>query len=165
MKKIICLVVLVIVTLTVSCKKETTVISKEAPEVQLPKDDVNEVGVSKQSLTTTQLVAAAKTTTMKFENNEHDFGVIKQGSKVEYNFKFTNSGTNDLIITDAKGSCGCTIPEYPKEAVKPGASGIIKVSFNSEGKSGQQTKSVTLTANTPKGSELLTIKSTIVVDK
>ena len=163
MKKIICLLILAIAM--ISCKKETTVISKKLPEVQLSADDVAPTESYNDANSASKPSVPVKTTTMTFENAEHDFGVIKQGSKVEYNFKFKNTGSNDLIITDAKGSCGCTIPEYPKEAVKPGESGKIKVSFNSERKSGQQTKSVTLTANTPKGSEILTIKSTIVVEK
>ena len=98
---------------------------------------------------------------MTFNKKEHDFGVINPDSKVDYTFKFKNTGKEDLVISNAQGSCGCTIPEYPKEAIKPGESGKIKVSFNSAGKSGNQQKSVTITANTEVGKELLTIKAQI----
>jgi len=98
---------------------------------------------------------------MTFEKKEHNFGVINQNSIVEYTFKFKNTGSKDLLISNAQGSCGCTIPEYPKEAIKPSESGKIKVSFNSAGKSGNQQKSVTLTANTEVGKELLTINAQI----
>jgi hypothetical protein len=105
--------------------------------------------------------ANVKLAEMKFNKVEHDFGTINQGDKVDYTFKFTNTGKNDLIISNAVGSCGCTVPEYPKEPVKPGKTGKIKVIFNSAGKSGQQTKTVTINANTANGTEKLTIKASI----
>ena len=105
--------------------------------------------------------ANGKYPVMTFEKKEHDFGIIKADSKVDYTFKFKNTGKEDLVISNAQGSCGCTIPEYPKEAIKPGESGKIKVSFNSAGKSGNQQKSVTITANTEVEKELLTIKAQI----
>ena len=76
---------------------------------------------------------------MDFETTEWDFGEIDQGVAVEYAFKFKNSGTDPLIITNAKGSCGCTVPEWPREPVAPGESGVIDVKFISKGKKGKQT--------------------------
>lgn len=102
-------------------------------------------------------------TEMTFETEKYDFGTIMQGDKVVYDFKFKNTGGSDLIITGAKGSCGCTVPEYPKEAIKPGVSGVIKVSFNSAGKSGKQAKSVTLFCNIKEGKKVLHINSNIEV--
>jgi Protein of unknown function (DUF1573) len=100
-------------------------------------------------------------TTMTFENDVHDFGNIKEGVTVDYTFNFTNSGQNDLQITNAIGSCGCTVPEYPKGLLKPGEASKIKVSFNSSGKSGKQEKSVTLTANIANQYQLIRIKANI----
>jgi hypothetical protein len=94
-------------------------------------------------------------TTMKFNEMSFDFGEMKQGDIVHHTFTFTNSGSNPLIITDAKGSCGCTIPTWPKEPIAPGGTGNIEVQFNSTGKKDLQDKTVTLTANT----EQLTILS------
>ncbi|WP_245699422.1 DUF1573 domain-containing protein [Flavobacterium noncentrifugens] len=105
--------------------------------------------------------ADGKYPVMEFETKEHDFGKINAGSKVVYTFNFKNTGEADLIISNAVGSCGCTVPEYPKEAIKPGESGKMKVSFNSAGKNGQQQKTVTITANTAAGKEMLTIKASI----
>lgn len=100
-------------------------------------------------------------TTIVFKEMEHDFGKIKQGDKVKYTFKFKNTGKEPLVINSAKGSCGCTVPSYPKEPVAPGADGIIDVEFNSAGKSGAQTKTVTLNANTDPNPTRLTIKAEI----
>lgn len=105
--------------------------------------------------------ANGKYPVMAFEVTEHDFGTINAGDKVTYNFKFKNTGQSDLLIANAVGSCGCTVPEYPKTPVKPGESGEMKVSFNSAGKSGNQQKTVTITANTQAGRETLTIKANI----
>ena len=99
----------------------------------------------------------------KFEKEAHDFGKIIQGEKVSYSFKFTNTGEGDLIITSAKGSCGCTVPSYPKEPIAPGAEGVIDVVFNSDGKSGQQNKKVTLVANTVPNTKVLAINGLVEV--
>jgi plastocyanin len=85
---------------------------------------------------------------MKFDKDTHDFGKIKAGDKVTYEFKFTNAGKSPLIISDAVASCGCTKPEWPKTPIKPGESAEIKVTFNSAAKIGLQDKQVTITANT-----------------
>lgn len=96
---------------------------------------------------------------MMFEKSEHDFGTIAQGTPQETRFMFTNTGNAPLIITDAKSSCGCTVPEYPKNTpIAPGASGELLVKFNGSGQN-QVTKTVTVTANTEKGTELLRIKA------
>lgn len=87
-------------------------------------------------------------TKMKFKNMEHDFGRMKEGEKKEYDFEFTNTGKEDLVIEDCKGSCGCTVPEWPKDPIKPGQTAAIKVKFDSTKKEKDQEKSVTITANT-----------------
>jgi len=84
----------------------------------------------------------------KFEKEVYDFGEIKEGEKVTYDFKFKNIGNSPLIISSATATCGCTIPDYPKEPVAPGAEGVIRVIFNSAGKPGMQNKIVSITANT-----------------
>ncbi len=96
---------------------------------------------------------------MAFEKQEHDFGNIIQGTPQETVFTFTNTGDAPLIITDARSSCGCTVPQYPKNTpIAPGDTGELVVKFNGSGKN-QVTKTVTVTANTEKGSELLRIKA------
>ncbi len=96
---------------------------------------------------------------MSFDKAEHDFGQIVQGTPQETVFTFTNTGDAPLIITDAKSSCGCTVPDYPKNTpIAPGDTGELVVKFNGSGQN-QVTKTVTVTANTEKGSELLRIKA------
>lgn len=141
------------IVLFTSCKKE-----KE------DQNQIKETSISKSVPKTESDVPKGMVTLMTFDKKIHDFGVIKADSKVSYTFKFTNSGTNDLLITDAKGSCGCTIPEYSKEPIKPGATGEIKVVFDSTNKKGEHKKTVTVHANTPTGVEKLTIRASISED-
>jgi len=94
---------------------------------------------------------------LSFSKKEHDFGNLNEGDIVETVFSFKNSGNSELIIVSAKGSCGCTVPEWPKEPIMPGESGEIKVIFNSSGKPNKQQKQVTLVTNTDTGREVITI--------
>jgi hypothetical protein len=96
-----------------------------------------------------------------FEKMAHDFGTITSGELAEYNFKFTNVGKEDLLISNAQASCGCTVPEYPKNPIKPGQSGFIKVKFNSEYRVDAFEKFITITANTTPLETVLTIRGFI----
>jgi hypothetical protein len=100
-------------------------------------------------------------TTLTFKNMEHDFGTIKQDTENPFAFEFTNTGKNPLIITDAKGSCGCTVPEFPKEPIPPGGTGKIKVVYSPGKQEGSQTKNVTVTANTEPQQTVLTLKANV----
>jgi len=87
-------------------------------------------------------------TQVAFAAMNHDFGNINQDTENEHIFEFTNTGTNPLIIESATGSCGCTVPEYPKEPIPPGKKGEIKVVYKPGKQKGNQTKTVTIVANT-----------------
>ncbi|MFP4290648.1 MAG: DUF1573 domain-containing protein [Cyclobacteriaceae bacterium] len=96
-----------------------------------------------------------------FEETSYDFGTIKEGQEVEHIFKFTNTGEAPLVIQSATATCGCTVPNYPREPVAPGESGEILVKFNSTNKPGIQNKTVSITANTQPTITRLTIKSNV----
>ena len=85
---------------------------------------------------------------LSFDDTLHRFGTIREGEEVEHSFPFTNTGKSDLLISNASASCGCTVPEWPKEPIPPGGKGKIKATFNSEGKQGKQSKKIVITANT-----------------
>ncbi len=103
--------------------------------------------------------AAKQLPVMTFDKSEYDFGNIVQGTPQETKFTFTNTGDAPLIITNATSSCGCTIPSYPKNTpIAPGETGEIVVNYNGSGLN-QVTKTITVTANTEKASEILRIKA------
>jgi hypothetical protein len=97
----------------------------------------------------------------KFEEEEYNFKSINQGEVVNHNFTFTNTGKEPIVISNAAGSCGCTVPTWPKEPIAPGAKADIKVTFNSAGKQGMQDKTVTLTSNAKQNPMVLHLKGNV----
>jgi hypothetical protein len=97
-----------------------------------------------------------------FDKKEYDFGKIVEGESVSYEFTFTNTGKSDLVIADVSTSCGCTVPSFPKNAIRPGEGGSVRVSFNSRGRRGVQTKNVVVVANTQPNVTSLKIKAQVV---
>jgi len=97
---------------------------------------------------------------MAFDKEVHDYGTIIQGADGNYEFKFKNTGSEPLIISNAKVSCGCTVPSWPKEPIKPGATSTLKVSYDTK-RVGAFNKSVTITSNAKSGVKNLTIKGVV----
>jgi hypothetical protein len=108
--------------------------------------------------------APAKSSSLKpenmiFSNEVHDFGTVAEGPAADYEFQFKNTGKEPLIIETVHASCGCTTPSYSKEPIAPGKSGTIKASYNTVGRPGPFTKSITVTSNA--GTKVLTIKGSV----
>lgn len=99
---------------------------------------------------------------ISFEEDFHDFGKIKSGEKITYAFKFKNTGKSLLIISNVSTSCGCTVSAYPKQPINPGEESSVDVSFDSSGRHGLQTKSITVYTNTMPTLTILRIQSLIV---
>ena len=91
-----------------------------------------------------------------------DFGELPEGPKVETEFIFTNTGSEPLIISNAKGSCGCTVPSWPKTPIAPGETGVIKVVYNTARRPGNFTKTITLTSNAETPSKVIKIRGSVV---
>lgn len=165
------LMIITVLFLATACKKEDASSKIDATKSAIAPADPNAVNpegtlaLPKTESEKPAPPADGKYPVMTFEETEYDFGDIKQGDKVEHIFKFKNTGESDLLISNAKASCGCTVPEYPKTAVKSGETGEIKVKFNSEGKRGQTLKTITISCNTTSGSEILKIKTNIKVSE
>lgn len=85
---------------------------------------------------------------IKFETIDHDFGTIKEGDKVNYVYKFTNTGEAPLIVQNVQPSCGCTAPDWSREPIPVNGTGFVKVEFDSNAKTGIQNKTITVSANT-----------------
>jgi hypothetical protein len=82
-----------------------------------------------------------------FREYEHNFGKVAEGEKISFVYTFENKGTSDVVISSVTASCGCTVPKYDKKPVPPGSSGNIEVVFDTTGRSGMQTKTVTVKSN------------------
>jgi hypothetical protein len=112
--------------------------------------------------TMTEMVSNEEVAQFEFEKEFHDFGDINEGKTVNTTFEFTNTGDVPLVITSANGSCGCTVPDWPRTPIAPGKTGSIKVSFNSTGRSGKNDKTVTIEANTVPRTTVLKITSNVL---
>lgn len=97
-----------------------------------------------------------------FKETNFDFGTINSGEEVSHDYVFKNTGDADLIISQAKASCGCTQPKYPQNPVPPGEEGVISVTFRSEGIAGQVVKDITILANTLPTTKVLTISGEVI---
>ena len=146
MKKISMIALLSISLITFSCKEKAT-------------EKIDNANVESAAI---RDASAAKVPVMTLDKTFHDFGQIKQGAPQQTVFTFTNTGDAPLIITEATSSCGCTVPEYPKNTpIAPGATGQLVVSFNGSGQN-QVTKTINVQANTANGSELLKIQAFVM---
>ena len=160
------LLILAIAFTIVSCKNEKTADTAEATAAEATTETTPvEMPTEATPGEAAPAVPTGPTTKIAFSETDFDFGTVKDGEKVTHNFKFTNNGTEPLIISNAQGSCGCTVPEWPKEAIAPGKTGEIKVVFDSGGKGSPegspQAKRVTITANTDPVETYLNIKGIV----
>lgn len=101
-------------------------------------------GLSDQSM---QTLSANAKTSVKMIDSVYNFGQVKDGEKVVFSYRFENTGNQPLVISGARASCGCTVPEKPDQPIAPGEVGYIKVVFNSKGRVGPVHKEVTLSSN------------------
>ena len=102
-----------------------------------------------------------KQAVISFDKTEYDFGKILQGEVVSYTFHFTNTGNVPLIITNVDKSCGCTASDYPRDPIAPGKGGEIKITYDSKGHFGFQTKTVTVISNAMPANATLRIKAEV----
>ncbi|MCF8283578.1 MAG: DUF1573 domain-containing protein [Sphingobacteriales bacterium] len=141
MKKV--LVIISVLTFVACGNKDSKQVSMEVP------------------LTADGKVDTTKLPKFEFTQDAYDFGSIKQGEKISYAFIFKNTGSTPLIISSASASCGCTVPSYPEDPIQPGAESKIDVVFDSNGKMGMQTKTITLVANTIPNTKVLYLRGEV----
>jgi len=105
------------------------------------------------------------TSEIVFREYQHDFGKVAEGEKVSYTFAFDNKGTGNLVIASATTTCGCTVPKYDTKPIIPGANGNLEVIFDTSGRNGMQTKTITVKSNASTPVVLLKITAEVVTTK
>lgn len=149
MKNLIALFLLCSFSFSTFAQFDEKQVDKKAMEKkQLPVKKISEEAVQSKA-------------TINFENDIHDFGDIDEGPKVNYSFAFTNSGTEPLILSNVKASCGCTVPTWPREPIMPGAQGVIEVTYNTERRPGNFNKAITITSNAQTPTKVIYIKGNV----
>lgn len=164
-----CFFAIAALTLT-SCQSESAEKVTENAEAAVSGAKTNVEATATKAAANKDAAPAGPTTTIKFDDTTYDFGAITDGDKVRHTFKFTNTGNEPLIISNCKGSCGCTVPECPKNPIAPGGDGEITVEYNSRNKSKGEVagkpdqKFINVIANTEPSSTRLTIKALVKAD-
>jgi hypothetical protein len=147
MKKVVYTLGLVLISATLT-------IAQNSPDTKTSTKSAEKPGVA-------QPVANTSLAEITFEKDVHDFGTLEYEGNGTYEFKFKNTGSEPLIISDAKGSCGCTVPTYPKNVpIKPGESQVIKVTYDTK-RPGAFTKTVSINSNAKTPQKVITIKGTV----
>ncbi len=158
------LFVALVAVLTISCKSDT----KDAARESLAQTSTTAAAPTTTPAATPAAVPVGPLTSMAFPETEFDFGEIEEGEKVVHEFKFKNTGKEPLVISKAQGSCGCTVPDWPREPIAVGEEGVIKVQYDSRGKGKAraeggraENKRVTITSNTDPAQSFLYIKGKV----
>jgi len=169
--KLLSLVFVLAAMSLVSCKNDGAVEAVNATTNavedlrSVPAATTTNANATNAAASTEPAVPAGPLTTIDFGESTYDFGEVMEGEKVNHKYTFTNTGSEPLIISNAKGSCGCTVPNWPRTPIAPGETADIDVTFDSKGKGkvggNLQSKRVTITANTDPANTYLTIKGKV----
>lgn len=158
------LLVATVAVFTIACKSDT----KDAARESLAQTSTTTPAPTATPAAAAEEIPVGPLTTVSFPETEFDFGEIEEGEKVTYEYKFKNTGKEPLVISKAQGSCGCTVPDWPREPIAVGGEGVIKVQYDSRGKGKTraeggraENKRVTITANTDPTQSFLYIKGKV----
>lgn len=149
----------------VSCDKQTETTTTAGNTDVATAENLNTdatPALADASVTPAATTNAADAPVFTMTSDTYDFGDVQANSTTERVVEFTNTGNSPLVITAAKASCGCTVPEFSKEPIAPGGTGTLKVSFKAPATNGKQTKTVTLTTNTASGTDRFKVAANVV---
>ena len=156
----------VVIALATSCKKDGSADAANQPIVPATATPAAPGATTTPAEAT---IPVGPLTSVEFEETEFNFGEIMEGEKIVHVFKFKNTGSEPLVISKAEGSCGCTVPDWPREPIAVGKTGEIKVQYDSRGKGAlkseggrSENKRVTITANTDPVTSYIYIKGTVI---
>ena len=142
---------------TQNAKVTSQEVKKEASSVA-PAQSAGE----KKTETAAPVVVNPNAAKMNFKEESYNFSEIPEGPQVTHEFKFSNTGKEPLILSNVRASCGCTTPSWPKEPVLPGKDAVILVTYNTQGRPGAFTKTITITSNADEPSKVISIKGEVV---
>ena len=136
--------------LLVACQEQVTeqTDGKALKEIKIKKGSISNADIIRNPVTASKPVDTVNVAKMEFDNIRHRYGEVEEGAIVTHTFKFKNTGKAPLIISHAKSTCGCTVPEWPKEPIPVGGTGEVFVKFDTKKKEAYQTKPIFIQANT-----------------
>ncbi len=134
--------------IVLSCQSAGATQEKALQEIKTASKDISNAEIIRNPVTANNPVDTINVAKMSFEQAKFKYGEVEEGTIVTHDFSFTNTGKAPLIISNAKSTCGCTVPEWPKEPIAVGETGVINVRFDTKGKKKYNTKPIFITANT-----------------
>ncbi len=154
---------LLLLLFTTACKNEPKATTKQFEEIQTEESEI--ASIIRNPVTADKPRDTVNVAKITFVEKNYEFGTVNEGDVVKHVFNFTNTGMAPLIISDAKSTCGCTIPKWPKEPIKPGGSGKIEVKFDTKNKHEKQDKHVTIISNAYPRQTVLHVKGFVTPKK
>lgn len=148
MKRIMLLIGIAVATLSCNSSNQPDATSEKSVEEIKSQGPISNADIIRSPVTADEPIDTVNVAKIEFEETSFDFGEVKEGAIVEHSFSFTNTGKTPLLINNARSTCGCTVPDWPKEPIPPGEKGGISVRFDTHNKHNQQSKPITITANT-----------------
>lgn len=144
------LLFLLLATLALNCSNSDQPGGNNEKSLEEIKSDgpIRNADIIRSPVSANEPIDTVNVAKITFEEETFDFGEVDEGAVVEHTFHFTNTGKAPLLVSSARSTCGCTVPDWPKEPIAPGETGMLKVKFNTQGKKNQQTKPITVVANT-----------------
>ena len=141
-----CFLILMGIVFLWGCDSEAKVLNEQ--EAAAATEEAKIADIIRNPVSADQEVDQSLVAIITFEEEVFEFGEVDEGAVIEHRFRFTNTGAVPLVISDVRSTCGCTVADWPKDLIDPGATGEIEVRFNTQNKKGGQEKPVTITANT-----------------
>lgn len=142
------IVLLLLLVGILACQNKTAINSEKSIEEITSEAAITNSDIIRNPISAQQPEDTVNIAKMIFEEEIFDFGEVSEGAVVKHVYRFTNTGKMPLIISNARSTCGCTVPNWPEEPIAPGGKGKIEVEFNTKGKKEAQSKPITITANT-----------------
>lgn len=159
------LILLLIIMVGMACQNQPRVNSEKSIEEITSADAISNSDIVRNPISAQKPQDTVNIAKLVFEEEVFDFGEVKEGAVVKHTYHFTNTGKMPLIISNARSTCGCTVPSWPEEPIGPGEKGKIEVEFNTKGKTENQSKPITITANTYPASTRVFMKGYVKSDK
>lgn len=152
------IILLLVLCAGMACQNQPRVNSEKSVEEITNADAISNSDIVRNPISAQKPQDTVNIAKLTFAEEIFDFGEVKEGAIVKHTYHFTNTGKMPLIISNARSTCGCTVPSWPEEPIPAGAAGKIEVEFNTKGKTEQQSKPITITANTYPASSRVFLK-------
>jgi len=149
----------------IACQSNNTERPEKSVQEIVGESKIKNSDIIRNPVSADQPIDTVNVAELSFEEPAYDFGEVREGTIVAHDYHFTNSGQAPLLISSARSTCGCTVPQWPRDPIPPGEQGVIEVRFNTENKPHRQSKPITIVANTYPSTTKLFLNGFVIPEK